>query len=139
MPDRDTLRVWIQRLLGPRRPIAPMPPLDEPRQPLPPMPPLDQPLIRCPRCRAHRVVPVDWHEHGLDAWWMALRCGECGATRDVIASDEEAERFGNELDVGIAELAAALRRLERARMSADIDTLVAALERDLINAGDFER
>ncbi len=122
MPNRD--QGWIQRLLGPRQPIPP---------------PLGQRLVRCPSCRAHRVVPVDWREHGLDAWWMALRCGECGAARDVIASDDEAERFGHELDDGIAELARDLRRLERDRMATDVHTLIAALERDLIDAGDFER
>ncbi len=126
MPERETMHAWIQQLLGPRRPI-------------PPAPPVEQPLIRCPRCRADRVVPIEWRERGLDAWWMALRCGECGAARDLIASDDEAERFGHDLDDGIAELAADLRRLERDRMANDVAALVAAIERDLIDAGDFER
>jgi hypothetical protein len=85
------------------------------------------------------VVPVDWSEQGLDSWRMTLRCGECSAFRDVVAADGEAEQFGQDLDVGLAELAADLRRIERDRMASEVDTLIAALERDLIDAGDFER
>ena len=39
----------------------------------------------------------------------------------------------------MAEIAEALERSDRARMTHDVNTLIAALERDLIDAADFAR
>jgi hypothetical protein len=85
------------------------------------------------------VVPVDFAEHGDDAWWLVLRCGACGASREVIASDEEADRFGRELDRGVQRIADEIDRIERERMAETARVLSEALERDLIDASDFER
>ena len=57
--------------------------------------------------------------------------------REVTVSDDAAERYDEELSHGMAEIAAALERAERERMSADVRIFVAALEHDLIHAGDF--
>jgi hypothetical protein len=67
----------------------------------------------------------------------ALR--ECSAMRELIATDEEAQRYGRELDRGVALIAGELARLERERMADEARMLSEALERDLIDAGDFER
>jgi hypothetical protein len=66
---------------------------------------------------------VDFDERDDDAWWFALRCGECGASRDVIAGDAEADRFSRDLDAGVRSIAAKIERIERATL----------------NASDFER
>jgi hypothetical protein len=80
-------------------------------------------LVRCPVCGAECVIPVDFAECGDDAWWFALRCGACGASREVTASDDEADRLGRDLDDGVRSIAAEIERIERAP----------------INASDFER
>ena len=95
------------------------------------------PLGACGRCGASVVVPVRWQELGDQAWWMALRCGECGARDDVVVTNAEAERFGEALDAGVAEIAAAADRLDRERLGDQADAFAMALARDLIDAGDF--
>jgi hypothetical protein len=95
------------------------------------------PLGVCGRCGAAVVVPVRWHEAGDDAWWMALRCGACGARQEVVVPDAEAERFGDALDAAVAEIAAAADRLDRERLGDQAAAFSAALARDLIDAGDF--
>jgi hypothetical protein len=58
---------------------------------------------------------------------------------EVELADEQAQRYERELTRGVAEVAAALARLEQECMIADSDTLTAALERDLIGPDDFRR
>jgi uncharacterized Zn finger protein len=94
-------------------------------------------LIVCGRCGCDCVNPVSWHEQGETHWWIRLRCGECGAVREVEVADEEARRFESQLDRGVRQIAASAARLDRERMIADSDTLAAALERDLIDPSDF--
>jgi hypothetical protein len=84
------------------------------------------------------VVPVDWEEHDDTSWWIALRCGECGSAREAIVSDEEADCFDQELDVGARQLEVLADRLEQERMYAETHAFAVALERDLIDAADFE-
>lgn len=110
----------LRRIAGPTLPIHPR-------------------LVVCDRCGADSVNPVSWHEQGETHWWIRLRCGECGLVREVEVTDEEAKRFDGELDGGLVKIAAALVRLDRERMIADSDTLTAALERNLIDPGDFCR
>jgi hypothetical protein len=59
--------------------------------------------------------------------------------RDVEVSNEEATRFERELDRGVHDIAVTVARLERKRMTADADALITALQRDLIDPGDFCR
>jgi hypothetical protein len=120
--QRNTTRLLrlLRRLAGPTFPI--------PRR-----------LVVCVGCGADFVIPVSWHEQDEVHWWIRLRCGECGLVRDVDVTDEEAKRFDGELDRGVAKIAAVLLRLDRERMIADSDALTVALERDLIDPGDFCR
>lgn len=99
----------------------------------------DDGLIRCPQCGKDTVNPVRWEEHDDSRWWIRLRCGGCGTARDVIAPDASAKRLDRDLQLGLMDIAAAARRLERARMRADVVTLKKALERDLIAPDDFSR
>jgi hypothetical protein len=96
-------------------------------------------LVVCEGCHADFVNPVSWHELSETHWWIRLRCGECGFVREVEVTNEEAQRFEHELDRGVKQIAAAFVRLDRERMIADSDAMTAALERDLIDPGDFCR
>ena len=98
-----------------------------------------QRLVVCERCHADFVNPVSWHELGETRWWIRLRCGECGFVREVEVADDDAQRFEHELDRGVRQIAAALLRLDRERMIAESDAMTVALERDLIDPGDFCR
>ena len=80
---------------------------------------------------------MDWEPAGELHWLIGLRCGECGAWREALVTNEEAHAFDLELGRQTAEIARALERLDRERMTADIDTLVAALRHDLVDAADF--
>jgi hypothetical protein len=96
-------------------------------------------LVDCERCSCDYVNPVTWEERGETRWWIRLRCGECGYVREVEVSNEEARRFDRELDRGVGDIAATVARLERDGMIADAEVLTAALQRDLIDPGDFCR
>ena len=104
-----------------------------------PAPHLQSRLVVCVGCHADFVNPASWHELSETHWWIRLRCGECGFVRDVEVTNEEAQRFERELDRGVEQIAAAFVRLDRERMIADSDAITAALERDLIDPGDFSR
>jgi hypothetical protein len=93
-------------------------------------------LVDCGRCGSDFVNPVAWHEVGettarlgwgatLTDWWIRLRCGQCDTVREVEVSDEDAKRFERDLDLGVADIAAAVARIERDGAEA----LMAALRR----------
>ena len=94
-------------------------------------------LHQCALCHADYVVPVSWHETDADHWRMLLRCAACETYRDVVVSNDVAKRYEEDLRRGMAEIAAALERSDRARMVVEVDVFVAALDRDLIDAEDF--
>ena len=91
-------------------------------------------LVVCERCSADFVVPVAWQDRGEACWWVHLRCGECGFMRHTAVSDEQAKRFEREVDRGVNEIAAAVARLEREGMIADVDALT---RRDLLDPDSF--
>jgi hypothetical protein len=62
----------------------------------------------------HCVYPVEWRESGDECWWMLLRCGECGAEREVTVANHVAQRFEDDLDQ-------AEREIKRAVATADDD------------------
>jgi hypothetical protein len=93
----------------------------------------------CSSCHADYVHPVDWCEADDEHWWMLLRCGECAAERDVTIGDEVAKRYGQDLDAAQREIDRAVQCLDLERLAAETEIFAQALERDLIDAGDFER
>jgi len=105
------------------------------RRPRPPAPVPS--LVVCPSCSADCVVPVDWREHDKHNWWIRLRCGACGESRQVVVPDATAKRYDVELDRGMGEIRATLRRLELEQMAAQADVLAKALQLDLLDAADF--
>ena len=82
-------------------------------------------------------MPVWWEPVDDDRWRMLLRCGQCGTYRDVVAANDVVKAFERDLDHGAAEIRIAVGRMDRERMAAETETFVAALRRDLIDAGDF--
>jgi hypothetical protein len=96
-------------------------------------------LIECPSCRTDYVCPVEWEEVDETHWWMRLRCGGCGVWREVVANDEEAAGFDAALARQTASIERALAQLDLERMAADVDLLVTALDRDLIDPSSFSR
>ena len=93
----------------------------------------------CERCRTDYVHPVAWREAGDEHWWMLLRCGACGAAREVVVANAVAERYGRELDAVEDALERTVRELDCERMAREAEAFAQALERDLIDADDFGR
>jgi hypothetical protein len=127
LDDAGVMRRDMSRLLGLLRRVA------GPKYPMPAR------LIDCERCDSDYVIPVAWQESGEFGWWIRVRCGECGFVRDVEVGNEEAKRFERELDRGVQDIATTVARLEREHMIADAEALTTALQRDLIDPGDFCR
>jgi hypothetical protein len=96
-------------------------------------------LHRCPDCRQPFVCPMEWETAGEEHWRMQLRCGACGAWREVLVTNDEASEFDLVLDRHCAQILRAVRKLELEEMEADLETFVTALDRDLIDASDFAR
>jgi len=91
----------------------------------------------CPDCTADFVYPVTWTESGPADWWLLLRCGACGAWRDVVASNRVVDAFDRTLDEARDVITSAAERLAREALSAQAETLSAAFRLDLLTADDF--
>jgi hypothetical protein len=96
-------------------------------------------LQHCPVCESDSVHPVDWEPFGDAHWWIVLRCGACGWRGEGLVANELAQRFDRELDEAQDEMVRAADRLGLEIMSAELESLTIALERDLIGADDFAR
>ena len=96
-------------------------------------------LADCAACGSDHVHPVEWSPHDGDHWWMRLRCGSCGASRETTVEDAEADLFDCELDRAQASIRRSAERLSREQLAAEADTFATALELDLISADDFAR
>jgi hypothetical protein len=93
----------------------------------------------CPACATDFVNPVEWTAIEDHSWWMLLRCAQCDHRREVVVSNAEAERFDEALDSRADPIARAVRKLDLERMAATVETLIIALQRDLIGPADFAR
>ena len=96
-------------------------------------------LSDCSDCGAHFVHPVEWSPNDGGTWWMLLRCGACGTSREETVSDEEAERYDSELDMAEYRMRRAADRLSKERLEEQADSFATALELDLIGVEDFAR
>ena len=94
-------------------------------------------LMRCAPCGSDFVTPVEWAQRDGASWWMRLRCGECGDAREVVVTQDAADRFDRALDRGLDAIAATLERLDRERMNAEAEAFATALRLDLLDAADF--
>jgi hypothetical protein len=100
-------------------------------------PPRGSGLHQCPLCHDDSVVPVRADPLELGRWDLRLRCGGCGVYQDIVVSDGAAQRYDRDLSRGMGKIAAALKREDDARMAAEAQTFITALDRDLIDADDF--
>ena len=96
-------------------------------------------LELCPACGTDFVNPVEWSAVEDHSWWMHLRCAQCDHTREVTVSNAEAERYDEALDSRADPIARAVRKLDLERMAATVESLIIALQRDLIGPADFAR
>jgi hypothetical protein len=94
-------------------------------------------LDLCSECGQGFVYPVSWGESGRADWWLHLRCGSCGTSREVVASNYAVEAFDRLLDGEMEMIEAAADRLERESFVAQADTFRTALRMDLLSADDF--
>jgi hypothetical protein len=96
-------------------------------------------LSDCSACGTDFVHPVEWSPNDEGTWWMLLRCGGCGTSREETVADEEAERYDRQLDLAEHRMRCAADRLSRERLEAEARSFATALELDLIGAEDFGR
>ena len=94
-------------------------------------------LDLCGACGEPFVCPVTWSENGPADWWLLLRCGSCGASREVVASNTAVAEYDNQLDEGMQVINAAAERLAREALAAEADALSTALNMGLLGADDF--
>jgi hypothetical protein len=97
----------------------------------------DGPLHICDECASHLVYPAEWDEAGEEAWEVTRVCPNCGWENTSVLPQDLLEDYDEELDRGLEELAADLKRLVRANMAEEIDRFVGALEADALLPEDF--
>ena len=105
-----------------------------PAQTLPPRAPLE-----CARCGADALCPIEWVTFGDDAWLMWMRCGECGRPHEAIVDNATAAAIDIEMDRQQDWIARDAEAMSLDRMKDEVETFVAALWQDLIDASDFGR
>jgi hypothetical protein len=91
----------------------------------------------CQICGGDFVYPVDWQEATDTHLWVRMRCGECDSWREDTFTDEALDEFDQKLDVACGQIAEEADRLHREWRTKEADAFAAALDRDLIDAGDF--
>jgi hypothetical protein len=91
----------------------------------------------CPGCRSGLVQPVQWFEQDDRRWQVELRCPDCGWRGRGSFSQDEVDRFDEELDHGAQELINDLRSVTRANMEEEIRSFTEALVGDRILPEDF--
>lgn len=94
---------------------------------------------RCLACGGDFVYPVHWHEADATHYWLHLRCGECGTWREGVFSDDAIDRFERRLDEASEQIVGAADRLHREWRSTEVEAFAAALDKGLIDPGDFIR
>ena len=94
-------------------------------------------LHLCVNCDSRLVYPVQWEEAGSKSWNVTLRCPECEWTEAGVFSQDQCDRFDDELESGTDALSRDYRRLVTANMSEEIDRFSAALRADAILPIDF--
>src|SRR5215208_7949293 len=95
-------------------------------------------LVVCEWCGSDFVSPMEWAPRDETYWWMRLRCGQCGAFREAIVSQEIADRYDRALDRTSEPIVSTLWRLDRERMTVEVEAFSTALRLDLFDAGDFD-
>jgi hypothetical protein len=82
---------------------------------------------------------MSWEQADDQCWSIDLRCGDCEQSWTEVVPNDRASRYDLELDRDVDAIQRSLDRLERNHMISEIETFVAALDRDLIEPADFAR
>ena len=91
----------------------------------------------CINCESQLVYPVQWEEAGEKSWQVTLRCPDCEWVEAGVFTQEQCDRFDDELESGTDALTRDYKRLVTANMSEEIDRFSAALQVDAILPVDF--
>jgi hypothetical protein len=97
----------------------------------------DRELHLCVNCSCALVYPVQWEEAGEKSWNVTLRCPECEWVEAGVFTQDQCDRFDDELECGTDALTRDYKRLVTANMSEEIDRFSAALHADAILPVDF--
>jgi hypothetical protein len=97
----------------------------------------DRELHVCVHCSSSLVYPVQWEEAGPKSWHVTLRCPQCEWSEADIFTQDQCDRFDDELEAGTEQLSRDYKRMVTANMSEEIDRFAAALEADAILPSDF--
>ncbi len=91
----------------------------------------------CGPCAAELVYPIEWTEEGSAHWRVTLRCPNCLWTGTGVFTQDEVERFDEELDRATECMVRDLERLSTTNMSGEIEGFVTALRHDHVLPSDF--
>jgi hypothetical protein len=92
----------------------------------------------CKGCGSGLVQPTRWEQTAIRGHWrLWRRCPECEWHCDAVHGEREIDAYDEVLDAGTQALNDVLDELQRENMQRVADSLVAALEADLITADDF--
>ena len=93
--------------------------------------------IPCERCGRDFLCPMEWEADGKEYWAIEARCGACGMWHALQLTNQQAADWEVALDRQTRPIQRAFDRLDRQRMRRQADGFIAALDRGLIDAGDF--
>jgi hypothetical protein len=91
----------------------------------------------CAVCGIDAVNPVVIEPLDELRWSVVLRCGACGARTEAVISNQLAAAYDEDLDLGWREIRRAVGRIDAADMARWANAFITALDRDLIDAEDF--
>jgi hypothetical protein len=127
LPSGKTIEVvYFEQVDQPVAPAEQAPPVRETRE-----------LHICENCDSDLVYPTTWEEADERHWQVALRCPNCEHVDQGIFSQDECDRFDDQLEAGTDALTRDFKRLMAANMAEEIDRFVVALDADGIQPMDF--
>ena len=91
----------------------------------------------CPECSSELVYPVAWEEADETHWSITLRCPNCEWGEDGVYTQDNCDRFDDELERGTDALTRDYKRLMTANLAEEIERFANALEIDAILPMDF--
>jgi hypothetical protein len=101
--------------------------------------PLPAALHVCRACGGPFMRPVAAEPEDAGFWHVELACGACGLRRRTSVGAGDLRAFCSVVEGQSRRIAEAADELGRERMADWVETFTSALDRDLIDAGDFGR
>ena len=93
--------------------------------------------LPCESCGSDFLCPMSWETDGKEYWAIEARCGDCAMWHSLHLTNAQAATWDVALDRQVQPIRRTVERLDRERMARQAKGFIAALERDLIDAGDF--